>query len=564
MNISSNIRNLTQLFVVLFLALSGGLVYWQVVEAQQVTSNPHNGRHCLTNSAPLRGRIFDRNGVLLAYSTASNNPGVCGYVRHYNVPSLAGLIGFYGGPNYTSSGIEKQYDSYLNGDVGTSALNNIVNGTLHRPPVGSDIYLTIDSRVQKIADQAFDLPYQQGDGNSFASDRGSIIVTDPHSGDILAMVSRPSYDPNKLVQELSVGKTDYYNQLATNPEQPLLERPLQNRYVPGSIYKTMTLIGGIDSQKTTLSSSFDHDHAVGPWIPPHSGHPIGPVGNNICYETDPTCSHGGGYTYHFPVTTEYGFTHSDNVIFAQIGVSMGADSWMDYNKRFYVGEKWSVGVPGSPGVQTPSFDLPVSTSTVLNPGQDMDVDTLAANSFGQGTDFITPFTMSLVDDAVANDGQLMQPHLVQKIVDTNKNPILTNNPASMGSRQMSQQTAQAVRQAMFGVTSCGSGSLRVVHLTDSPYHIITKTGTGETGVPGQNAQAWLLAQAPYDITNPSQLPRLTVVAHRENGGEGGQTDGPAVTAIMDQIFTQLKDYSAPPPPPTPANYCYTTQLLQAR
>ena len=126
---------------------------------------------------------------------------------------------------------------------------------------------------------------------------------------------------------------------------------------------------------------------------------------------------------------------------------------------------------------------------------------------------------------------------------------------------MSQQTAQQVRQAMYGVTSCGSGSLRVVNLTSSPYHIITKTGTGEIGG-NQSAQAWLIAQAPYDITNPSQLPRLAIIAHRENGGEGGQTDGPAVTAIFDQVFSQIKDYSVPIPPPTPTNYCYSTQLLQ--
>jgi cell division protein FtsI/penicillin-binding protein 2 len=536
MNISSSIRKLTQLFVVLFLALSGGLVYWQVVVAQQVTSNVHNGRHCLTNSAPVRGRIFDRNGVLLAYSTASDSPGVCGYVRHYTVPSLAGLIGFYGGPNYTSTGIEKQYDNYLSGDVGSSALNNIVNNTLHRPPVGSDIYLTIDSRIQKIADQSFDDPYVMGDGNSFASSRGSIIVTDPHSGDILAMVSRPSYDPNKLVQQLSLGNTSYYDQLARDPDQPLLERPLQSRYVPGSVYKTVTLVGALDSQKTTLNQQFDRQHALGPWTPPNSGHPVGPIGNNI-----------DGYTYHFPVTTEYGFTHSDNVIFAQLGVSMGADSWLDYNKRFYVGEP----IP---------FDLPVATSTVLNEGQQMDVDTLAANSYGQGTDFVTPFMMSLVDDAVANDGQLMQPRLIKQIVDTNKNPIVTNNATPLGSRQMSQQTAQAVRQAMYGVTFCGSGSLSVVKLGTSPYNIISKTGTGEVG-DGKPAQSWLITQAPYDITNPAQMPKLTIVAMRERGGEGGQTNGPLVTSIYDQIFSTLKDYSVPTPS-HPTNYCSTTQLLQ--
>src|SRR2546426_2005148 len=112
MNITSNIRKLTRLFIVLFLALSGGLVYWQVVVAQQVASNVHNGRQCLQDAAPVRGRIFDRNGLLLAESVPVGGQlhgldgkpipgappaksGFCGYLRHYNDPSLAGVIGYY-------------------------------------------------------------------------------------------------------------------------------------------------------------------------------------------------------------------------------------------------------------------------------------------------------------------------------------------------------------------------------------------------------------------------------------------------------------------------------------
>src|SRR5438067_8555213 len=107
MSISTNVRRLTQLFIILFLSLSGGLVYWQVVVAQQVTSNPHNVRHCLPDSAPFRGRIFDRNGVLLAESKLSNNG--CGYERHYYLngyPSLAGLVGYYISPFFGSMGVE--------------------------------------------------------------------------------------------------------------------------------------------------------------------------------------------------------------------------------------------------------------------------------------------------------------------------------------------------------------------------------------------------------------------------------------------------------------------------
>src|SRR5947209_1429972 len=158
MNISSNIRKLAQLFMVFFIALSAVLVYWQVVVAQQMTSNIHNNRHCLSDSAPVRGRIFDRNGVLLAESKLSSN-AACGYQRHYylnNYPSLASLIGYYISPLYGSSGIEHQYDDYLSGRVGVTGLNNYINQTLHRPPVGDDIYLSIDVRMQALLAKYFD------------------------------------------------------------------------------------------------------------------------------------------------------------------------------------------------------------------------------------------------------------------------------------------------------------------------------------------------------------------------------------------------------------------------
>ena len=165
MNISNNIRKLTQLFIVFFIALSAVLVYWQAVVAQQVATNIHNSRHCLSDSAPVRGRIFDRNGVLLAESKPSN--AICGYQRYYyvkNYPSLAGLIGYYISPLYGSSGIERQYDNYLSGRVGVTALNNYVNQTLHRPPVGDDIYLTIDVRLQALLDKYFDQAAPPADG----------------------------------------------------------------------------------------------------------------------------------------------------------------------------------------------------------------------------------------------------------------------------------------------------------------------------------------------------------------------------------------------------------------
>ncbi len=533
MNIGANIRKLTLVFVALFLAISGGLVYWQVGVAQQVTANIHNSRTCMPGNAPIRGNIYDRNGVLLAYSVPSSTG--CGYIRHYTDPSLAGLIGYYVSPQFSSTGVEHQFDNVLSGQSGPNTMNNLVNRTLHRPPVGGNVYLTIDERIQKIVNQHFDDPIPIDNVNTFPTDRGSVIVADPHTGEILAMLSRPTFDPNKLVQTLASGNLGYYNQLVTDPEQPLLERPINGLFIPGSIYKTATLEAGLDSGSTTLNQEFTQQQAEGPVNV--NGEVIGPVGNNI-----------DTFTFHFPVTTEYGFSHSDNLIYAQVAAETGAQTWLDYQHRFYVGQS----IP---------FDLPVTPSQVTRAGQStLNGIDLANDGFGQGVDQMTPLQMSLFDNAAANNGQLMRPRVVLKETDANKKVTQTFTPQVLG-QPISQQTATEVRQAMYGVTQCGS-LLIVPQVHNSPWGIIGKTGTGQVSDNGQPpANGWTISQAPYAITNPDQLPALTIVAMKENGGEGGNVDGPMSASIYQDIFANGYVQAQMPPAPDP-NYCFNTGLLQ--
>lgn len=550
MNVSANIRKLTQLFVVLFIALSGGLVYWQVVVAQQVTSNIHNGRHCLPDSAPIRGRIFDRNGVLLADSKPSATS--CGYQRHYylnNYPSLAGLIGYYISPLFSSSGIEHQYDDYLSGRLGVTALNNTVNQTLHRPPVGDDIYLNIDVRMQQRLEYYFDHPpYPPDQTYIYKTDRGSAIISNPHTGEILAMLSRPTFDPNRI----AAGDLNYFKSLEQNPEQPLLERPLQDTYVPGSIYKTMTLMAALDSGKAHLDDPFYNDnHGQPVRFDPNHPQAIGPVIIGTGDQTETFGLNGVGnnlepYTFKFPVTLRYGYTHSDNIIFAQVGAKIGSNTWLDYNNRFYVGKQ----IP---------FDLPVAVSHVTKNGATtLGANQLAENAFGQGIDAVTPLQMTLIDNAIANNGNLMRPSLVMKIVDPNGSVVYSSSSQSLGT-PISDTTASMVRDAMYGVVQCGSGKFGPSGTTlyplmnTSPYGIIAKTGTGQAGAV-IGAQAWLLTQAPY------HNPQLTLVAMRENGGEAGSAVGPMVTNTYNDIFSKIM--KIPTSPPVDPNFCLSTGLLQ--
>ena len=532
----------------------------------------------------MRGRILDRNGIVLAKSIPSKNPTLCGYQRVYTpaAQSLEGVIGYYISPLFGSTGIEKQFDAYLNGQLGSTGLNNTIKKILHNPPVGDDIYLTIDSRIQKIINQSFDITVPVDGVVVFQPKGGSIIVSDPRTGEILAMLSRPGYDANCVVScTLTQLKADfaakgydataidpnceqhfscnliYFNQLERDPSQPLLERPIDSCYIPGSTYKTMTLLAGLDSGTSHLDDKYYNFNGFNPPQYPQALGPVrigdgfdketfGPVGNNI-----------GGYTYTYPVNLLYGYTHSDNIIFAQTGAKAGVNTWLTYNRKLYV-EK-----------QIP-FDLPVHVSTVtpqkqlcpLNaPAQTpTSLKQVAENSFGQGVDFITPMQMALMNNTVANNGHLMRPTLISKIVDPNQTVLQSFNPQELGT-PISDTTAQQVRDAMYGVVRCGSGSLSQVQLTGSQWSIIGKTGTAQVDNTGKTpAQSWFITQAPY-VFQSNQIPRITIVAMKEHAGEGAFANGPMLRSIYDRIFTEvMKDVPQSQPPGQ--NFCLNTGLYQ--
>ncbi|GCE24027.1 peptidoglycan D,D-transpeptidase FtsI family protein [Dictyobacter kobayashii] len=543
MNISSSIRNLTYIFVILFVGLSGGLVYWQVVKADNVTATIHNPRRCSAENAPVRGRIFDRNGVLLAESVPAK---VCGgYIRHYTDPSLAAIIGYYAPGTYIP-GIEGQYNDVLTGNAGRTALDNEINKTLHKSPIGNDIYLTIDERIQQLAVQQFnnyhpdtDPFYQQNYSINQAapSNKGSVVISDPHTGEILAMVSSPGYDPNKMVQTLSNGDYNYYNQMDKDPDHPLYVRPLKELYSPGSTFKTVTLMAALDSGTTTLDHPWDKKGAVGPLF--YDGHQI--VGDNLGV---------GEFVFHFPITTEFAYANSDNIVFAQLGVNTGMDKWLEYAKKLYIDQD----IP---------FDLPTQKSSVLNSdGQPLSTLQLATNGFGQGVDNVSPLQMSMVDNTVANNGVLMRPMLVSKITDQAKNPLQTIDPQVLNT-VVSKDTAYQVRQAMAAVTTCGSGW----HLSQNFGYtsaIAGKTGTAEVGG-GLPAHGWMITQAPFTLHNADQMPALTIVAMRENGGEGAYAVGPSIWKMYNDIFDKgYVKVNNMPSPLYSESYCPATKLWQTR
>jgi cell division protein FtsI/penicillin-binding protein 2 len=168
--------------------------------------------------------------------------------------------------------------------------------------------------------------------------------------------------------------------------------------------------------------------------------------------------------------------------------------------------------------------------------------------------------MALINNTVANNGHLMRPTLIYKIVDQNQTILQSFNPVELGT-PISDTTASQIRDAMYGVVQCGSGSLTQVQLTGSKWSIIGKTGTGQVDNTGKiPAQSWFITQAPYFFQS-NQVPRITIVAMKENAGEGAFANGPMLRTIYDRIFTEVLKDVQPSPAPDP-NFCFNTGLLQ--
>jgi peptidoglycan glycosyltransferase len=469
---NTNIRRLGVFFLLVFAVIVGVLTYWQVIDASSLEVRSDNPRLQIQASQVRRGRIFDRNGVVLADRTLDANGVVH---RTYADATLSPVIG-YDSPRYGKSELEKSFDSFLTGqELGTNWSLQLSQWE-HKPVIGDDVHLTIDDRLQQQV--AAILPNAPS----------AAIVADPRNGQILAMVSKPSFDPNQI------NDPTYWNNLIHDPSSPLINRPLNGYYTPGSVFKIITLGAALDSKTDSLSTVFSGEQATGPLTV--DGHVYPSTINNL--------NDCGGRVIPPPITLEQALMCSDNITFASVGLQLGRDRFLDYAHRF--------GIDG----QLP-FDLPVSVSHV---GAVSDRVALADTSFGQGSLYVTPMQILLAGEAMAESGSIPQPVLVTQVTAPNGSVVKSAAGGTLFS-PISATAANDVRTAMTSVVQTGTGVLAQI----PGVSIAGKTGTAETN-DGGLPHAWFVCFAPADH------PRVAVVVMVEHGGEGAYVAAPLAKQIL--------------------------------
>ena len=475
---NTSLRRISIMVMALIVMLLINATVTQVFRADGLRADPRNQRVLLDEYSRQRGQIA-ASGQLLAYSLSTN--GRYRYLRVYPDPLIyAPVTGFYS-LRFSSTGLERAEDPILNGSDERLFGKRLADFFTGRDPRGGNVDTTFVPRVQQAAWEAL----QQGCNGPC---KGSVVALEPSTGKILGMVSSPSYNPNLLSTHDTEEQGKAWQQLRDDPESPLTNRALSERYPPGSTFKVVTTAAALEA-----GIAENEQLTAAPQIPlPNSTATLENFGGSPCGNA-PTAP------------LREAFERSCNTAFVQLGIRIGGDALRDTADAF--------------GFDTQPAPIPleVAESTV---GAMSDAAAVGMSSIGQKDVAVTPLQNTLVAAAIANAGVVMQPYLVERLEGPDLAEINNTAPAEQR-RAVSAQVAAKLTELMVGAEKFTqqNGSIPGIQ-------IASKTGTAEHGTDPRNTppHAWYIAFA------PAQSPRVAVAVLVENGGDRLSATGGALAA----------------------------------
>lgn len=467
-------KTIRQIFVVvlgLFVLLLANLTYIQGFQQDKYAHNPLNSRQFLEEKSKPRGQITT-DGDILAYSVKGESGF---YDRSYDTDpeAYAAVVGYLS-DIYGSAGIERSQNEILNGSDPSLFTSRALDMVTGKEPSGASTELTLLPNAQRTA-------YQQLAERGYV---GSAVAIRPSTGEILAMASTPSFNPN----DIAAGDESTWQSLNNNEGAPLLNHATQRPLPPGSTFKVLTTV-------TALEQGASPDTSV-------TGAP-----QITLPDTTTTLENYGGSTCGGATTTlRQAFAQSCNTAFAELGMQYGADALKDVAKRFGIGETHD------------DAGLPIQPSTV---GDIPDQSSLGQTSIGQRDVSFTPLDNAIIAATIANGGVRMEPQIIKSVRGADLSEIKSFKPIEAG-EAISPEVAETVTELMRGSESHSGGN---------GSRIASKTGTAEHGaVRGEYApHVWYIAFAP-----DSDVAVAVVV---ENGGGQGQgATGASVAAPIGRAL----------------------------
>ena len=425
------------------------------------------------------------------------------------------------------TGIEYLFEEYLKGKDGIKQIDMAVDGTITAEVVekeavsGSNVVLTIDSKLQKITEEALKDNIEKiksgGFGKAYEAKGGSCVVMNVKTGEVLAMASYPDYNPQSFANGISSEEWKSYSE---NKSYPLLNKAIQSAYEPGSIFKMVTAIAGLESGNITLTER------------------INDTGQYIKYGEKRNCWYYTDYrTGHGPLNVIGAIEKSCNYFFYETADRMGIDTLDKYASYFGLGKKTRIELPSEVSGTLASKEYVKSINSSWNPG-----DTINA-AIGQGYNRFTPLQMTKYISMIANGGNNVDVSIIKTIQNSDGTEVskeeinkFVNEKLGLTEENneninLNKDYINAVKEGMKSVTSGESGTA-YVRFKDFNIKVGGKTGSAEAGKDSNGkdiVNAWFAAFAPYDD------PEIAVVVMVENGGHGNYT-AEAVRNIMAEYF----------------------------
>ena len=487
-DIQKNIRRVLIVFLFLFIALISYIGYFQLFKAESIASSDENKRLWAKRNEVTRGVIYDRDNEVLAETVEKRE---LSQKRSYPQGELfAHVVGYYD-ETYSLAGLENTFDeeliSYSVVESSISSLLDFFNlkkafntRTEEEIKVGNSLITTLDTDIQRAAYQAL------------GTNKGAVVVLNPKTGEILASVSKPSYDPNNLSEIWETINTDTVN-------TPMFNRATRGLYPPGSTFKVVTLASALENISGVTSKVFNDK------------------GKIIFSDNKTTLSNYNNNVYG-QLSLKKALSVSSNVVFGELAMDLGNDKLKATAEKFGFNKTFS----GS-GIPIESSRFPEYNSSQEG--------LIAQSGIGQAGILSTPMEMAMVAAAVANDGAIIKPNIIKEIKTSSGKTVRELRPEVLY-EAISPENAAIIKDYMVGVVQdrIGSSWANVFNGLNAA----GKTGTADYEVDGvaQVPHSWFIGFAPADD------PQVAIAVIVENGGTGStmaaQVSGKVLKAALGQ------------------------------
>ena len=482
------IRVVSVFCLVLFMALLVNVTYLMYVRADTLSDDPRNRRIITATFSRERGAILvGKDAVARSVPSDDKYKFQRVYPQPMKYAPITGYFSWYG-----QTGVESSQNSVLAGDDSRLFVTRLVDMLSNSDPKGGNVQLAANAAAQDAAWEGLEaLP---GDA------QGAVVALEPTTGRVLAMASTPTFDPNKLASHDFGAVADLSKELNADPSEPLINRAISTTLPPGSTFKLVTAAAAIES------GNYDADSQV-----------PGGYRFKLPQSTTSVGNYDGGNCGGRRITLTQALQVSCNVTFMSLANELGVEAMADQAEAF--------------GFNDTSLEDLGGQAESLYP-RDLDPPQTALSGIGQSSVTATPLQMAMVVAAIANDGDVMRPYVVDEVRAANLSVLDRTDPQSI-SKAISSTTAEELTSMMVATVDSGTATPAQI----PGVQVAGKTGTAQSTA-DRPPYAWFVSFAPAD--NPQVAVAVLVQSSDTSRSEigGGRLGGPIAKAVMEAVINQ--------------------------